>query len=393
VKRWQRGISLAALLLGAAALDPITQRHLRTASLLLRASSSEAPTGLAAFGVVPVVEEAGVLQAPTGPTRMKIYKPRGATDAPALVLVPGVHRLGVDEPRLTRFARALSSAGLVVITPEIRELTDYRIDEASAGTIGAAAAEIGRRSGRDRVGVLGFSFAGGLSLLAAAHPDHGRHIGFVVSIGGHHDLGRVMRYLVTGQEPCLGGETLTLTPHDYGLVVLLYGYTGRFFGPRDEPAAHEALRLWLADRRDEAREKARGLSPAGLEKIERIFSGRTSSLAPELLAALDASSAELARVSPRGPLGTLRATAYLLHGWEDSVIPRCETPWTASELASSHRGAHLGGALVTPAIQHVELRGTPPLVEQLRVVHFLASLLEEAEREPLAQPPEPPQVP
>jgi hypothetical protein len=301
VKRWQRGLWLAGLLLGVVALDPITARHVRTASLLLRAGSSEAPTGLAALGLVPVVEEAGMLDAPTGPTRMKIYKPRGQVDAPALVLVPGVHRLGVDEPRLTRFARALSSAGLVVITPEVRELTDYRIDEASAGTIGAAAAEIGRRSGRQKVGVLGFSFAGGLSLLAAAHPEHGRHIGFVVSIGGHHDLGRVMRYLVTGEEPCADGTTLHLTPHDYGLVVLLYGYTWRFFSLADEPSAHEALRLWLADRRDDARQTARALSVAGQEKIEKVFSGHTASLAPELLAALDASAPTLARVSPRPP--------------------------------------------------------------------------------------------
>ncbi len=370
---------LAAVLFGAVALDPITQRHLRTASLLLRSGSSEAPTGLAALGVVPVVEESGMLDAPTGPTRMKIYKPRGRLDAPALVLVPGVHRLGVDEPRLARFARALASAGLVVMTPEIRELTDYRIDEASIGTIGAAAAEIGRRSGRERVGVLGFSFAGGLSLLAAAHPTHGAHIGFVVSIGGHHDLGRVMRYLVTGQEPCIGGETLTLSPHDYGLVVLLYGHTWRFFSPEDEPTAHEALRLWLAERPGDAREKASSLSPAGKEKIERVFSGKTASLAPELLAALDASAETLARVSPRGHLDSLRATAYLLHGWEDSVIPRCETPWTAAELPPSR----LGAALVTPAIQHVELRGAPSLRDQLRVVHFMAALLEEADHEPL----------
>jgi len=68
-------------------------------------------------------------------TRARLYLPRGVTDAPGLVMAHGVHRLGIDEPRLVRFARSLAASGLQVLTPELRELADYRLDPRSIGLV------------------------------------------------------------------------------------------------------------------------------------------------------------------------------------------------------------------------------------------------------------------
>src|SRR5580658_7220579 len=120
-KRGRLGIILvlvAALL--AVAWTPAA-RHVRAASLLLRFSTPEEAKGLARALAVPVDEadatyhdtafEGGMV------VRARLYSPRGSADPPGIVLVHGVHRRGIDEPRLIRFAKAIAGAGVRVLTP------------------------------------------------------------------------------------------------------------------------------------------------------------------------------------------------------------------------------------------------------------------------------------
>ena len=50
-----------------------------------------------------------------------------------------------------------------------------------------------------RVGMIGISFAGGLSIVAAGRPSIRDKVAFVMSFGGHGDLPRTLKYLVTGE--------------------------------------------------------------------------------------------------------------------------------------------------------------------------------------------------
>ena len=47
--------------------------------------------------------------------------------APAVIVLHGVHHLGIEEPRSVAFAKALSSHGFQAITPELNDLADYRV--------------------------------------------------------------------------------------------------------------------------------------------------------------------------------------------------------------------------------------------------------------------------
>src|SRR6202158_6504178 len=68
-----------------------------------------------------------------------------------------------------------------VLTPELLSLADYHVDRSSVDLIGYSACALSAQLGQ-KVGVLGLSFAGGLSLLAAADPRFAPCIRFVVSI-------------------------------------------------------------------------------------------------------------------------------------------------------------------------------------------------------------------
>jgi dienelactone hydrolase len=354
--------------------------HAQAAGVLLRLESPKdgaAPSifGLRDFDLHPLVESEFTFDTPSGTARARIYEPKGGRApglAPGLVMVHGVHHLGMDEPRLVRFARSLASTGIVVLTPDVRELADYAIDEKSIGTIGAATVLLqARLPGRPRVGVMGLSFAGGLGLLAAADPRFAPSIGYVVSVGAHDDLARVSRFFASGQIEEADGTVLALKPHDYGPLVLVYAHASDFFPADDVPTARDALRLWLWEEKDQARARAGELGGASKEKLEALFDGKIDTGAPELLHDVDARSAEMQSVSPHEHLANVHVPVFLLHGASDNVIPATETLWIAKDLP----GDTPRTVLVSHLIGHVEIEGAPPFAERWAAVHFLAEVL------------------
>ena len=350
--------------------------HVRAASLLVRFSDPDAHGFLADAARHPVV--ATDFAMPAGAARARLYLPsdvdldHGGARVPGVVIVHGVHWKGIDEPRLQRFARTIAASGVAVLTPEVRELCDYRIEAASVDTIGAAAQALSARLGGAPVGVMGLSFAGGLSLLAATDPRYAGSFAFVVGVGAYDDLGRVLRFFTSNRSPRPDGSTLELQAHDYGPVVLMYSHAEDFFPPADVPVARDALRAWLHEDFDAARARAEALSPAAALKMKQVFAHDSAALAPELDAETERLAPRLAAVSPRERLAEIRVPVFLLHGAGDRVIPSSETEWLAHDTPR----AMLRAALVSPAIEHVELEGQPSLGDQLALVHFMGDVLD-----------------
>jgi dienelactone hydrolase len=302
--------------------------------------------------------------------RARWYMPRGVAHPPGLVLVHGIHRLAVDEPRLVRFARALSANGVAVLTPEVTELADYRVDEHAIETIGAAAHALSAKLARP-VGVMGMSFAGGLSLLAACDPRFAPDIGMVVAVGAHEDAARVARFFATNRIARPDGTAVSREAHGYGVLVFAYSHADRFFPAEDLPIARRALASWLAERRDAARATAATATAPSRALLESLFERRLDKVAETFLGAVDADTAALAAVSPRGRIDGLRIPIFLLHGAGDSVIPPTETEW----LARAVPPGVLRDVLVSKALVHVEPGGQPTWYEQWELLHFVAHVL------------------
>jgi pimeloyl-ACP methyl ester carboxylesterase len=223
---------------------------------------------------------------------------------------------------------------------------------------------------------MGMSFGGGISLLTAADPRFADHVGFVVAVGAHDDLDRVSRFFVTNEEPEPSGATQSLRAHGYGMMVLVYSHVEDFFPAEDVPAAREALKLWLWEQREDARKAALPLSAPSKKKIDELFDGSSDGsegMKREILAEIGTHRADMAAVSPHGRLGSIRANVYLLHGAGDTVIPATETLWLAEDVPRDR----LRQALVSPAIEHVELK-SPSAIDQVALVHFMGGVLAEA---------------
>lgn len=357
------GVVLAALLLGWA---PVA-RQLRAVQFLERLSNKDTPAA-------PKLNTEDLsIPGKNGPIRARLYFREGAKPSPGIVVAHGVHYRGIDEDRLVPFARALAESGLTVLTPELREIADYRITKSGVDVMQDSVRYLASRRDHvdgERVGLLGFSFAGGLALVAARAPETANHLSYVTSVGGHHDLRRVLKFLIHNEIETPTG--IVQTPaHEYGLVVLVYGNLAHFAPAADQAALHETYQAWLHVDRKAAREAAKNLTtPEGQRLWQLLEKQRLQELAPDLDRLLAEQSATLSALSSAGHLQDLTVPVYLLHGAHDSVIPPSETDAAHLELAGAdHR------ALVTPLIEHVEVSKTATLSDKLALMTFMAKLL------------------
>jgi pimeloyl-ACP methyl ester carboxylesterase len=310
-----------------------------------------------------------------GVVRMRRYVPIGVTEPPGIVLLHGVHPRGIDESRLRGFAHTLAAGGMDVLTPEISELLSYRIEAATVAKIRELAAFHARSTARKEAGVFGISFAGGLALMAAAQqPDHGP-IGFVVSVGAHHDLMRLCRYYAGEKVLGPNGEPADVAPHPYGARVMMREHLERFFKPADVPIARRSLDLYLRDRGDLARRVAATLSPEGQPMMTTLLEpGNGGTLAQLLMLAAAAVSDKLAQASPKGQLAGLRVPAFLVHGAADPIIPSIETRWLAREVPPET----LRALVITELLRHAEFPRPPSASETWELVRLMRDILQRA---------------
>jgi dienelactone hydrolase len=345
--------------------------HIRAAGLLLRIQDPQQSSIVARLDTYPVEEKLTSVATSSGTIPARLYIPVGVERAPGMVIVHGVHHLGIEEPRLVRFARAVAASGIRVLTPELASLADYQIDSQSISLIGESARSFSEERG-EKVGVLGLSFAGGLSLLAAADARYAPYIQFVVSVGSHDNLERVSEFLITNTILRPDGSTLRMAAHEYGPLVLIYSHVEDFFPPGDVDAARKALRLLLWEQVEESKKAAEPLSPGSREKMELLYQHQAGALASEMKRVIGQHRPEMAAVSPHGQLASLQVPVLLLHGAADNVIPPSELLWLQKDVPAPF----LKNALISPAISHVSMEGEPSLGDKFRLVHFMAQMLE-----------------
>jgi pimeloyl-ACP methyl ester carboxylesterase len=355
-----------------------TYAHLRAIAVLLRIGSPDAHGFFASRGIHPIKTEEASYESDTRSLKTRLYVPSDVEHAPALVILHGVHHLGYDEPRLVRFAKAMSGAGLVVATPNLPEIANYEIKPVSIDEISAAANDLSARMHAPCVGVLGLSFAGGLALEAASDPTMSQHICYVVAIGAHEDMARVMKFFATDRAEYPDGHTQPMQSHEYGALVAIYGHPEDYFRPEDVDIAREAVRLQLYEDVSKAKELAKTMSPAGQATMAKLLADDESQVKPILNATLEKHRAEMDAVSPASQLYRLHVPVLLLHGAGDNVIPPSETLWLAKDIPRQD----LRAVLISPAISHVEVGKGATVMDKLRLVHFIVELLNEAKTAP-----------
>jgi dienelactone hydrolase len=346
------------VLIALAAIAFASRPYVRGLAFVVRAADLQGvPRRLADMTLVGAGEREIEIPTAAGPLRARVYEPSG-TRRRATLLVPPLGAAGVDEPGIVRLARQLAASGVVVVTPAIPELSGFEIVPRATDAIEQAALWLASNvslAPDGKAGLIGFGFSGGLAVVAAGRQTVASRIAYVLSVGGHHDLPRVLRYLCTGTEPRPGNQirlkanttdedpgAFVRPPNVAGLAMLLGGVA-----PRMVPAAQvqplraavlDVLARFAADGRDQpqgehgeaARDAARRLPEPSATLIRYLADRDVVHLGARLLPHVAAYSGDAALSPARAPKPA--AAVFLLHDSEDNTIPEVEAEYLAEEL-------------------------------------------------------------
>ncbi len=361
---------LLILLAGGLGVRRLADSHLRALSMLVRFSDPQSHGVAASFASHPVTEELATAQTPGGLLKYRTFTPKDVAHPPSILLLHGVHHLGIDDPRLISLSRAMAMSGVQIIAPELKDLTEYRVTPETVDVIGNSAAYFSQRSGQ-RVGVMGLSFAGGLALIAAAKPEYADKMGFVLAVGAHDSMTRVADFFASNLLVRPDGSHEHFQAHEYGVLILAYSHLEDFFAPADVAPAHECLRrhLW-----EQPATSDTGLTKQGQTEMDLLVNHRER-LEQTMLQEIERHRAEMDAVSPSGKMSALHVPVYLLHGAGDSVIPASETLWLAQDIPHDDVLA----VLISQALVHVDMDKKVPFSDQWALVDFMAKVLSAAD--------------
>ncbi|MEW6322073.1 MAG: hypothetical protein AB1635_13425 [Acidobacteriota bacterium] len=389
------GVGVLACL---AALGYVALPYVDAVALIARAASLPGTLGaIAAWRAVPVRVDA-VHQVPTrhGSVDAQFYRP-AVDSGRTVLLVPGVHMDGIRESRLVGLAEDLAASGLTVMTVATPDLQRFRITAATTDIIEDAARWLAGQTDGAAIGMLGISFSGGLSIVAAGRPPLRDRVAFVMSFGGHGDLPRVMRYLCSGHAPAMpdladaarwarGADSVRVQPpHDYGVAVVLMNLADRIVPADQVEPLREGIRIFLLassltlvdmTRATTEFERARAFAAALPEPsrtlLTHVNDRAVDALGPVLLPVVErlGDDPALPALSPERAAPPA-APVYLLHGADDNVIPSVETVLLARHL---HGRAEVH-ALLSGLITHAEVDRPPTAAEVWHLVRFWRSLM------------------
>jgi len=262
-----------------------------------------------------------------GKTRVSLWS-AGGTPRAAVLVLPGLHHDGIDDPRLDRLARVLARAGAhagtVVVAPDVRAFRRLELDPQALVDAEAALAVARRESatGHPYIGAFSISFGSILALHLAAR--HG--LARLVVFGGYHRVDEALRFALAG-DGARRGDPLN------GPAVVL-NLAPELLPPEDvSPYAAAARdfcrRTWGRVELKSARRHAHAawdvLAAHPLRPAARELLLQATGLAPGILVraegALAAARARFAWLDPSPLVPDVGSAVTLVHGRDDDVIP------------------------------------------------------------------------
>ena len=295
----------------------------------------------------------------------------------ALVVVGGLTPYGKDDPRLVAFARSLVRAQFLVLVPDIANIRALKVSAGDAAFVADAIEELTQRfaSATDRaIGLVAFSYAVGPALLAVSQTSAGRHVRFVVAVGGYHDIEAAIGFVTTGSYRSPDGSWRQGTPNEFGKFVFLRSNAERVADRADRARLIEIAERRLAKPDAELGDLIAGLGPEG-RAVYELIANRDPDRVADLIARLpDAIRRELRALDLKArDLSAIAGPVFLIHGEDDAIIPSGESVGLAAALgprAELYRIEHFA---------HIDA-GTAGLGDSLRLWNAVQRVLAERDR-------------
>jgi dienelactone hydrolase len=307
-----------------------------------------------------------------------LYRRRAGGPRGGLVLVHGLTEAGKDDPRIVWLGRLMARLGFAVLVPEFPGLRAMRARDADVEEIGDSVrylASLGPVARGDRIGLAGFSYVAGPTLIAAADPAIADRVSLVVSVGGYYDLVNVIRFITTGHFAYREVRGW-LPPNQVARWGFLQSNLELLRDPRDRRILETIAQARAAGAAAGEGPPLDGLSPWG-RALYGLLTNEDPDRVASLIDALDPElRAQIAFLSPARVVGRLRADLVIVHGAHDDCIPYTESLRLA-EAAPERSRVRL---LITRRLAHMDVVRPPrspwrlpdlPLAEAWRLARVI----------------------
>jgi poly(3-hydroxybutyrate) depolymerase len=228
-----------------------------------------------------------------GTVDTEVFVPAGNAPHPAVMLLLGAGDLPRSDVAV-QFATALARLGVLVALPESSGMLAEHLtfDEVDAIRVSLGAIDARTDVDAARVGIVGLSASGALSIVAASQSDMRDRIRFVNSFGSYDDA-QVLLVDVASRSTVVEGAEREWTPEQRTVEVVANALA--------DAGANEPDRAELVGgtSRERAQEIVNGFSPQVRERLEAV--------------------------SPSSVLTEVRAHLYLMHDVDDPFIPFTES--------------------------------------------------------------------
>ncbi len=367
-RRRIRVIAMAVIALVLLGLSSRIHTAYLAALVLAESATPDVDGPIASARPDPVVESVR-FEVPGKTMLADVYRPPDGGPHPGIVLSHGVASRGKDDPRLVNFADALARAGYVALVPQFVNMKEFRVRPSDVNELVASYEYLETRPDIDaeRIGLFGFSYAGGLSVLAAADPRIAERVRFCFLLGGYYDLESVITYTTTGMYE-RDDEWIYLEPRNSGRWAFLLNSSDLIEDDRDRELLSALARRKLNDPECDVSELVESLGEEGAtvyalmvnadpEKTRRLIDG----LNPRIQSYFD-------ELTLAGRIDGLRARLIIGHGRDDDLIPYTESLLLAENVPQG-TAVHLA---ILESFHHVDLE----LGEGEGVGAFFASIAE-----------------
>ena len=332
-KRWAAiGVAVAFLVLGVLA-GPRIWDTILSGILMAQVMAPLQPGPLHRITPEPSRE---AVTFPGGGRRMiaTLYRPSRGEAGTGIVLVHGVNETGKDDERIVWLADLLARSGFTVLTPDFLGFKSLTLRTSDVEELVASIQYLANRSGnarRARVGLIGFSYGAGPTIIAAADPRVNERVQFVVSFGGYYDLINVITFVTTGHY-AFGDLRGRAVPNEYSRWIFLRYNLELIPALRDREVLREIAEAKSKNPAADTAPLAASLGSEGRAVYDLLVNADPQRVRT-LVEALAPSVREHIRfLSPSRVIQNLRGRLFVVHSDPDDYLPQTESLRLAAAL-------------------------------------------------------------
>ena len=320
-----RLITLAAVAVALLCFSTHIHVAYLTALVLMELGSPEVDGPIASRRPDPIIERVSFDAA--GTTMVAdLYRPPDDERHPGIVLSHGVANRGKDDPRLVNFSDALARAGYVALVPDFVNLKEFRVRPSDVDEFVGSYEylETHARVDPDRIGLFGFSYAGGLAVLSASDPRIAERVRFCFLLGGYYNLENVVTYITTGIYE-RDGERVHLEPRNSGRWAFLLNSADLIEDEGDREMLMRISRLKLDDPERDISALVATLGEEGARAYALMVNDDPDSTRVLIDGLSERVREYFEDLTLEGQIDGLRARLIVGHGRDDDMIPYTES--------------------------------------------------------------------